>query len=43
MAASILIGKGDTPQYLRGKYANRHGRIAGATSTGKTVTLQLLA
>ena len=25
------------------KYANRHGLIAGATGTGKTVTLQILA
>ncbi|MEM8851280.1 MAG: helicase HerA-like domain-containing protein [Pseudomonadota bacterium] len=31
------------PQYLRLDYANRHGLIAGATGTGKTVTLQVLA
>src|SRR3546814_20611454 len=43
MSASILIGKGETPQLLRGEYANRHGLIAGATGTGKTVTLQVLA
>ncbi|NGY05648.1 helicase HerA-like domain-containing protein [Solimonas terrae] len=44
MSAAILIGKGDdTPQLLRGEYANRHGLIAGATGTGKTVTLQVLA
>ncbi|MFY0691372.1 MAG: DUF853 family protein [Paracoccaceae bacterium] len=30
-------------QYLLLKYANRHGLIAGATGTGKTVTLQILA
>lgn len=30
-------------QYLTLKYANRHGLIAGATGTGKTVTLQILA
>ncbi|PCH99270.1 MAG: ATP-binding protein [Alphaproteobacteria bacterium] len=31
------------PQYLQLKYANRHGLVAGATGTGKTVTLQNLA
>ena len=31
------------PQYLALKYANRHGLVAGATGTGKTVTLQNLA
>lgn len=31
------------PQMLRLDYANRHGLIAGATGTGKTVTLQILA
>jgi DNA helicase HerA-like ATPase len=31
------------PQSLLLKYANRHGLIAGATGTGKTVTLQILA
>ncbi|MFW5881514.1 MAG: helicase HerA-like domain-containing protein [Roseicyclus sp.] len=31
------------PQYLKLQYANRHGLIAGATGTGKTVTLQILA
>jgi DNA helicase HerA-like ATPase len=30
-------------QVLRLKYGNRHGLIAGATGTGKTVTLQILA
>jgi DNA helicase HerA-like ATPase len=39
----ILIGKGEVPCYLEGRYANRHGLIAGATGTGKTVTLQGLA
>jgi DNA helicase HerA-like ATPase len=41
--SSIFIGGGDTPQNLLLKYANRHGLIAGATGTGKTVTLQILA
>src|SRR5690606_7492720 len=31
------------PQYILGRYANRHGLVAGATGTGKTVTLQILA
>jgi uncharacterized protein len=40
---SILIGAaagGGNPQQLELKRANRHGLIAGATGTGKTVTLQ---
>ena len=40
---SIYIGKGETQQYLDLKLANRHGLIAGATGTGKTVSLQILA
>lgn len=39
----ILIGKGEVPCFLEGRYANRHGLIAGATGTGKTITLQVLA
>ncbi len=31
------------PISITGKMANRHGLIAGATGTGKTVTLQVLA
>ncbi|MFC4626069.1 helicase HerA-like C-terminal domain-containing protein [Daeguia caeni] len=31
------------PEYLALKYGNRHGLITGATGTGKTVTLQVLA
>ena len=40
---AIFIGKGDAPQLLALRYANRHGLISGATGTGKTVTLQILA
>lgn len=44
---SIFVGGGGAgyaePQNLKLKYANRHGLIAGATGTGKTVTLQILA
>jgi DNA helicase HerA-like ATPase len=43
MTNSILLGKGEHPVHLAGKYANRHGLIAGATGTGKTVTLLVLA
>jgi DNA helicase HerA-like ATPase len=40
----ILIAQtGKQPIYLLPKMANRHGLIAGATGTGKTVTLQTLA
>jgi DNA helicase HerA-like ATPase len=40
---SIFVGAGDSDQYLLLKYGNRHGLIAGATGTGKTVSLQTLA
>ncbi len=43
MSNQILIGKGELPCFLEGRYANRHGLVAGATGTGKTVTLQVLA
>src|SRR5690349_24180470 len=39
----ILIGKGEEPVYLLPKYGNRHGMVAGATGTGKTVSLLVLA
>jgi len=40
---SILVGGGDRQVSLMGRYGNRHGLIAGATGTGKTVSLQVLA
>ena len=41
---SILIGGSEAGQvFLDPKFANRHGLVAGATGTGKTVTLQCLA
>jgi len=47
MTDSIFVGGGGPgyadPQQLLLKYGNRHGLIAGATGTGKTVTLQILA
>ena len=39
----ILIGKGEGPVHLLAKYGNRHGLVAGATGTGKTVSLLVLA
>jgi len=41
--ADILLGKGDGPVHLLAKYGNRHGLVAGATGTGKTVSLLVLA
>jgi DNA helicase HerA-like ATPase len=47
MSDAIFVGGGGegygAPQSLLLKYGNRHGLIAGATGTGKTVTLQVLA
>jgi len=44
MAEGILIGGNEAGQVsLNPRYANRHGLVAGATGTGKTVTLQCLA
>jgi DNA helicase HerA-like ATPase len=39
----LYLGTSDRPEYLSFKYANRHGLITGATGTGKTVSLQVLA
>jgi hypothetical protein len=39
----ILVAQSEEATYLLPKMANRHGLIAGATGTGKTVTLQTLA
>ncbi|MDB5537997.1 MAG: hypothetical protein JWQ65_2872 [Devosia sp.] len=39
----IYLGQSTRPEYLALKYGNRHGLITGATGTGKTVTLQVLA
>ncbi len=39
----IWVGAGEQNTYLLPQMANRHGLIAGATGTGKTVTLKVLA
>src|SRR5262245_2393621 len=43
MPEPLLVAKADSELYLLPQYANRHGLIAGATGTGKTVTLQRIA
>lgn len=42
-AEGIFLGKGEQPSYLALALANRHGLVTGATGTGKTVSLQVLA
>src|SRR5437016_3865337 len=42
-ADRIFIGKGEQPAWLTLALANRHGLVTGATGTGKTVTLQVMA
>ena len=39
----VWLATGEQPVYLEPSMANRHGLIAGATGTGKTVTLKVLA
>jgi len=47
MDNAISVGGGGAsqvePQWLGLKLANRHGLVAGATGTGKTITMQVLA
>ena len=42
-ATPILVAKSSAEIFLLPQMANRHGLIAGATGTGKTITLQVLA
>lgn len=39
----LWISQNETPQFLYPAMANRHGLIAGATGTGKTITLKVMA
>jgi DNA helicase HerA-like ATPase len=43
MAEQLQIAQSDVPLCLLSNMANRHGLVAGATGTGKTVTLQVMA
>ena len=40
---TIFVGRSSKPEVLTLAMANRHGLVTGATGTGKTVTLQVLA
>jgi uncharacterized protein len=40
---AIFVGKGEKTALLSLAFSNRHGLVTGATGTGKTVTLQVLA
>ena len=40
---TIFVGKSSKPEVLTLALTNRHGLVTGATGTGKTVTLQVLA
>ncbi|HEY0908846.1 MAG TPA: helicase HerA-like domain-containing protein [Bradyrhizobium sp.] len=42
-AEKIFIGKGEQPAWLTLALGNRHGLVTGATGTGKTVSLQVMA
>src|SRR3954471_25084739 len=42
-AEKIFIGKGEETAWLALALANRHGLVTGATGTGKTVSLQVIA
>ena len=39
----VFIGKGEEMAWLTLALANRHGLVTGATGTGKTVSLQVMA
>ncbi|HEY0438785.1 MAG TPA: helicase HerA-like domain-containing protein [Xanthobacteraceae bacterium] len=39
----IFVGKSGKPEYLQLRFGNRHGLVTGATGTGKTVSLQVMA
>ncbi len=39
----VYLGTSTRPEYVNLPYANRHGLVTGATGTGKTVSLQIMA
>src|SRR5262245_14985225 len=39
----VFVGVSGKPEYVHLPFANQHGLITGATGTGKTVSLQILA
>lgn len=43
MQDKFLIGMGESPSYIYSSKLNRHGFITGATGSGKTVTLKVIA
>lgn len=43
MDNKFLIGKGENPIYINTSKLNRHGFITGATGSGKTITLKVMA
>ncbi len=43
MDSRLYIAKGENQLYLLPQMANRHGLITGATGTGKTITLKVMA
>ncbi|TCP10589.1 hypothetical protein EV683_12228 [Crenobacter luteus] len=43
MSAALPIAKADAELAILPRMANRHGLVAGATGTGKTVTLRVMA
>jgi len=43
MADGLLIARGEKDIFLLPRMANRHGLVAGATGTGKTVSLQVMS
>lgn len=42
-SVDLIVGQSDKKIILHTKMANRHGLIAGATGTGKTISLKVLA
>jgi uncharacterized protein len=42
-ADKVYLGTSAKPEYIRLDLANRHGLVTGATGTGKTVSLQVMA